>query len=152
MVAEWILPLAEKGGAALIGAAATDAWQSARSGVVRLFAKTGHRRQKMIETWLDEDAAALESAEPVERGRMRSELASTWQQRLADLLAEFPEMREELAAWTNRVRGELPAAEQNWLQTIVAGRDAYVVQHGNQYFHQPGKSPSDEKSASDRPG
>jgi hypothetical protein len=136
VVAEWILQLAAKGGAALVGAAATDAWQSARSGVVRLFGRGGSRRQELAEAWLDEDAAVLVDSEPAERERLRSELARAWQQRMADLLGEFPEAREELEAWADQVQGELPAAEQSWVQTNVAGRDAYVVQHGNQYFHQ----------------
>jgi hypothetical protein len=142
VVTEWILSLAAEGGAALIGAAATDAWQSARSSIVKLFDRTGSRRQKLIEAWLDDDAMALERAEPAERSQLRSELAATWQQRLADLLAEFPEVREELEAWADHVRRDLPAAEQSWVQKNVAGRDAYVVQHGNQYFYRAGKSPN----------
>lgn len=141
MVAEWILSLAAKGGAALIGAAATDAWQSARSGIVKLFDRTGSKRRKLIEAWLDDDAIALERAEPAERAHLRSELATTWQQRLADLLAEFPELREELEAWADRVGRELPADHQSWVQTSVAGRDAYVVQRGNQYFYRAAEPP-----------
>jgi hypothetical protein len=146
VVAEWILSLAAKGGAALIGAAATDAWQSARSGIVKLFDGTGSRRQKLIEAWLDDDAMALERTEPAARSQLRSELAATWQQRLADLLAEFPEVREEFEAWADHVRRQLPAAKQSWVQKNVAGRDAYVVQHGNQYIYRAGKPPNGEMS------
>ena len=100
MVAEWILPLVENDGAALIGVAATDVRQSAHSGIGRLFAGAGSRRQQVVEAWL----------------------------------AELPAVRDELTAWADRIRGELPVAEQNWMQTNVAGRNAYVVQHGNQYL------------------
>jgi hypothetical protein len=151
VVAEWIQQLATKGGAALVGAAATDAWQSARSGVVRLFGRAGSRRQDLAEVWLDEDAAALQNSGPDERVRLRSELAPAWQQRMADMLTEFPEMREELEAWINQVQSELPAAEQSWVQTNFAGRDAYVVQHGNQYFYQTRSRRAGEETTSGGP-
>jgi hypothetical protein len=48
MVVEWIAASAAAGGTALIGAAATDAWQTARDGVVKLFARGGERRAELV--------------------------------------------------------------------------------------------------------
>jgi len=146
VVAEWIMQLAVKAGTALIGAAVTDAWQSARTGVVRLFGRAGSRRQEVAEAWLDEDAAALDRANPAERDDLRSLLVRVWRQRLADLLAEFPDAREELEALVDQMQSNLPAAQQSWMQTNIAGRDAYVVQRGNQYVYGVSESASDTKS------
>ncbi|MBL7495179.1 hypothetical protein I6A84_13860 [Frankia sp. CNm7] len=61
--------------------------------------------------------------------------------RLADLLAEFPEAAEELSAWAERTRAALPAAEQSWVQTNIAGRDVYAIGQGTQNFY--GDRPDD---------
>lgn len=138
MVAEWITPLAASGSAALVAAVATDAWQSARDGVVGLFGRAGRRRQELIEGWLDEDAATLAEAPPGERERLRGQVAPVWQVRLTDLLAEFPDAREEFRAWAERTRAALPAVDQVWVQNNTAGRDVYAVGRGSQVFYGAG--------------
>lgn len=135
MVAEWIVPLAASGSGALVAAAATDAWESARDGAVKLFGRLGRRREELAGEWLDEDAAALEAVSGVERERLRAELVPVWQVRLADLLAEFPEAAEELRAWVERTQTALPVDNQSWVQNNTAGRDVYAVQRGAQIFH-----------------
>ncbi|MBL7551005.1 hypothetical protein I6A60_24520 [Frankia sp. AgB1.9] len=118
-----------------MAAAATDAWTSAREGAVRLFARLGGHREDLAGEWLDEDAAAVEATSGAERERLRAALAPVWQVRLADLLAEFPEAAEELWAWAERTRAELPAAERSWAQSNIAGRDVYAVGRGSQVFY-----------------
>ncbi|WP_248812143.1 hypothetical protein [Frankia sp. AgPm24] len=135
MVAEWIVPLAASGSGALVAAAATDAWTSAREGAVRLFARVGRRREELAGEWLDEDAAAVEAVSGAERERVRERLAAVWGVRLADLLAEFPEAAEELRGWVEQTRAALPAAERSWVQTNIAGRDVYAVGQGSQVFY-----------------
>lgn len=135
MVAEWIVPLAASGSGALVAAAATDAWTSAREGALRLFGRLGPRRGELAGEWLDEDAAAVEAVSGAEREQLRAQLVPVWQVRLADLLAEFPDAAEELRVWAERTREALPAPERSWVQNNIAGRDVYAVGQGSQVFY-----------------
>lgn len=138
MVLEWIAGAAAAGGTALIGAVATDVWEAARQGVVKLFGRGGQRRAELVAGRLDQDAAAIEAAGPGERDQVRARLLPGWQARLADLLEEFPDAREELDAWAQRVRAQLPPAQVAWVQNNTA-RDhgtVFAVQHGTQNVYQ----------------
>jgi hypothetical protein len=128
MVAGWITGAASAGGTALIGAAATDAWQTARDGVVRLFARGGERRAELVRDHLDRDVAVIEAAGPGERDEVRARLLPAWQVRLADLLEEFPEAREELSAWAEQVRAQLPDVQASWVQNITASASGAIAQ------------------------
>jgi hypothetical protein len=132
MVAEWVLPLAAAGGSALVGAAANEAWQAARSGVVGLFGRAGRRRQELAAGWADDTAAEVERAPEEEREQARERLAPIWATRLADLVEEHPELGDEVRAWVERVRSELPAPQQTWVHTYIARDHAhqYNAPHG----------------------
>ncbi len=134
MVVEWIAAAASAGGTALIGAAATDAWQTARDGVVKLFGRGGKRRAELVRDRLDRDVAVIEAAGPGERDEVRAQLLPGWQMRLE----EFPGARDELSAWAEQVRAQLPAAQALWVQNNTA-RDhgtVFAVQHGSQSVYQ----------------
>lgn len=138
VVVEWVAALAAAGGSALVGAAATDAWQAARDGVLGLFGRAGDRRREVAAARLDADAAEIAAAEAGERDEVRARVLPGWQTRLADLLEEYPEAREELQAWVQRLRDQLPAQQTRWVQNNTA-RDhgtMYAVQHGSQHIHQ----------------
>jgi hypothetical protein len=50
------------------------------------------------------------------------------------LLEEFPDTREELSAWAEQVRAQLPAAQASWVQNITAtasGATAQGAMFGN---------------------
>jgi hypothetical protein len=128
MVAEWIAAAAAAGGKALIGAATTDAWHTARDGVVKLFARGGKRHAELMRDRLDRDAAVIEAAAPGARDEVRARLLPEWQTRLADLLEEFPDARDELSAWAEQVRGQLPAAQASWVQNITAAAPGATAQ------------------------
>lgn len=64
MAVEWIAAAAAAEGTALTGAAATDAWQTARDGVVKLFARGGKRRAELVRDRLDQDVAVIEASCP----------------------------------------------------------------------------------------
>jgi hypothetical protein len=128
MAVEWIAAAAAAGGTALIGAAATDAWQTARNGVVKLFALGGKRRAELARDRLDRDAAVIDAAGPGERNGVRARLLPEWQVRLADLLEEFPGAREELIAWAEQVLAQLPAAQASWVQNITAAAPGATAQ------------------------
>jgi hypothetical protein len=138
VVVEWVAALAAAGGSALVGAAATDAWQGARDGVLALFGRGGDRRRDVAAARLAADAGEIEAADVGERDEVRARILPGWQTRLADLLEEYPEAREELTAWVRRVRDQLPAEQAVWVQNNTA-RDhgtVFAVQHGNQHLHQ----------------
>lgn len=139
------MALSASAGGALVSAAATDAWATARDGALKLFGRGGVNRQKLVGEWLDQDAAAVAAAEPSDRAALRLELLPVWRTRLADLLAEYPEAADELRAWAARLRVQIPPAEQAWTQTNTARERGVVfaVQRGNQYVrHLPGESSS----------
>lgn len=136
MVAEWLV-LAESAATALLGAAATDIWKSARSGIIAMFHRGGFARQDLAAELLDETAGAVERASPEGRDEVRQQLVDAWKVRLADLMREFPEAADEVRSWTDTVRAQLPHAQQQWVQTNVARDHGVVfgVQGGNQHVY-----------------
>jgi hypothetical protein len=138
MLAEPLTALAGAGATALIGAMATDLWQGARGGVVRLFGRGGEERESAIGAQLDEDAVLVGRAEPGGADEIRAELLPVWRRRLLLLLEEHPESEGELRELVARVQGGLPAERQVWTQHNTA-RDhgtLFAVQGGNLHHHQ----------------
>ncbi|MGN9775918.1 hypothetical protein ACTMS0_09085 [Micromonospora sp. H33] len=126
MVAEWIVSLAASGAGALLGAAATDAWQTARIGIVALFRRSGDRRGELAAAQLDTDARTVEQADAADRDHVRQRLLPAWQTRLTDLLAEHAdapdgEAARELRALTEKVTAVLPPAQQTWVRAVNTG-------------------------------
>ncbi|MFD5714159.1 hypothetical protein OQI_27950 [Streptomyces pharetrae CZA14] len=93
MVEETLAVLAASGATAVVAAMATDAWQSARDGVVRLFRREGQDRQEEIQRQLESDNALV--AEAGDTG-LRPAMARLWQARLGSLLSNDPEAKGEL--------------------------------------------------------
>jgi len=125
MVSEWITSLAASGASALVGAVATDTWQTTRNGIVRLFGRGGPRRQELASEWLDADARALEEADSIDHDQVRCQLLPAWQTRLADLLEEFSddagpqsEVATELAQFVETIQNQLPTVQQTWVQNL----------------------------------
>ena len=138
MLVEGLTALAGAGGTALVGAMATDAWQTTRAGVARLFGRGGPDRQAAIETQLDSNAALVAQAEdPSEIDEIRQSLAGMWRLELAALLRRHPEAEDELRALVAQIHDALPAPQQTWVQTNIACDQATqnIVQHGNLHVH-----------------
>ncbi len=127
MIADWALSMATAGGSAVVGAVATDAWAIARAGLVRSFGRTGRRSQELVADLADLTAAELGRADERDRAALARQWAGHWEDRLADLLAEFPDVGEEVGAWIDRVARESPTARPDRVNTFVAGGNA--VQH-----------------------
>ncbi|MBI1758765.1 MAG: hypothetical protein HYR62_06015 [Actinobacteria bacterium] len=135
----WMVSLVWNGAMALVGAAATDAWQTARAGFVALFRRYGDRRANLVATQLDADAWSVEQAAPPERDQVRRQLLPAWHTRLADLLAEHADdpdgaVARELRTFTESVEALLPTSQQTWIQHVDAsapGAIAQGVQSGN---------------------
>ncbi|TWG23609.1 hypothetical protein [Actinoplanes teichomyceticus] len=124
MVAEWLMTLAATGGSALVGAAATSAWEAARAGIAGLFGRAGARRAELVGQWADETAAALAQAPADQLAVVRDQSARAWQQRLVDLVREYPEVVDELRSWVEQTKRDLPEPRQGWVNTFVARDNA----------------------------
>jgi hypothetical protein len=96
MLAEPLAALVNAGATALIGAIATDAWQVARTGFVRLFGRGGDGRGAAIAAQLDEDAGMVARVGTEDIDQVRQELLPVWRRRLAQLLADHPDAEAEL--------------------------------------------------------
>jgi hypothetical protein len=120
MDAAWIAQLAAAGGAALVGAAATDAWGMARTGFGRLLRRRSADAEPLTERRLDALAEQVQEAEPEDRDAVRQRLLPAWETRLADLIEEDPAVADEVAALSAQVRARLPVSAQQWVQNITA--------------------------------
>ncbi|WP_329493317.1 hypothetical protein [Kitasatospora herbaricolor] len=138
MLAESMVALAGAGGTALVGAMATDAWRSVRTGAARLFGRDGESRHDAVAVRLEHDADLVVRASDPER--VRGALAPAWQIELESLLTEHPELAGELEAFVTRTVAALPRAEQNWTLNVTArdhGR-AYGSLGGNVVVYESG--------------
>ncbi|MER7467103.1 hypothetical protein [Streptomyces sp. NPDC097981] len=134
MLSETLEMLAASGGAALVGAAATDAWQTTRSGFTRLLGRGNPQTEQATAGRLDRLAAEVSrAAGPQELESVRRDLRAEWCGRLKDLLEEQPELAAELGELIDRVQGELPAAQQTWVQnnTAYGGGIQNITQGGD---------------------
>ncbi|MEU9300972.1 hypothetical protein [Streptomyces sp. NPDC048269] len=154
MLAESVTALAGAGATALIGAMATDMWQGARSGAVRLFGRGGEARGNAIGAQLDDDAVLVVRAEPGGADEIREELQPVWRRRLLLLLEEHPDSEAELRELVERVQSGLPAERQVCVQSNTARDNAtlFAVQGGNLHYHQAADGqlpPPDEQHGRD---
>ena len=141
MDADWLLQLATSGATTLVGAAATTAWEEARSGFARLFGRGEKKREEIAAVRLDALAAEVEQAESSERDAVRQRLLPVWQTRLADLLEEDPAVTGVLRSLRDELLVRLPKAQQQWVQNITAdavGAIAQGVMFGNIYNYGDG--------------
>jgi hypothetical protein len=139
MLTEVLAALAAAGGTAVVQAMATDAWDWARLGVVRLLGRGQDSHQlEVIETQLDEDAKLLERAGDNELVQVRQELTPVWRRRLAVLLEEDSEAADELRRLVEQIRDRLPESQRETVNSqLNVVRDhgtAYIVQGGDQHI------------------
>jgi hypothetical protein len=128
--------LALTGGTTLVAAMATDAWQTARAWIVRLFRHGDSTQRSAIEAQLTNSNTLVMQAQDTDR--VRKGLVALWQLQLEALLRQYPDAEEELRNLIAEVRDALPEVQQSWVQNVTA-RDhghAYGAQHGNiNVFH-----------------
>ena len=138
---EWIAELGASAGTALMSAAGTDAWATAKSGVLRVFGRAGQQRERLAEGWLDEVATAIAAAGTGERDLLRRQLLPLWQTRLVDLLAEFPDAADGVRDWLDVVQAQLPAgpaAPRVQANVAMGGGTVFGVQDGALIVHHHG--------------
>lgn len=150
----WLMQLGAAGAAVLVQAAATDVWQVARAGFVRLFGRGDRARKAVAERRLDALAAEVEKAPPAQRDEVRQRLLPTWQTRLTDLLEDDPATADALRVLCDQLRARLPAPQQQWVQSITAsapGATAQGVMFGNIINHPHPPTKPDDRAAGEGP-
>jgi hypothetical protein len=142
--------LAQAGGLALVGAMATDAWQTARARAVELFRRRGPEQASALEDQLVRNAAQVERAGERQAERVREALAVAWQLELAELMADFPEAGEDVQRFADEVSAALPSVQKSWVMNVKAasGGQVFAVQDGTLNVHgTPTAPPSPPSSA-----
>jgi hypothetical protein len=109
-----ITSLAQSAGAALVTAMATDAWQAAREGIIRLWRHMQPDRADTVAAELEAGQAEVLTAVRVNDQESLSELRAEWQGRFRRLLVARPEAAAEL----RRLLDELAPAES--VATVAA--------------------------------
>jgi len=94
MLTDEMMALAAAGGSALIGAAATDAWQMTKASFSRLLGRDDARRMAAVGQQLEESRAQLTAEDSSEQTRVLQR--AMWTARLEDLLIERPQLAEQL--------------------------------------------------------
>ncbi|MFE5595668.1 hypothetical protein [Streptomyces sp. NPDC056549] len=98
MLAEGLAVLAAAGGAAVVQAAGTSAWQGLQQSVAQWFARGDGTRQRVELERLDRSAAALEAAQDYEQADVRSSQQGAWQARFEQALENLSDSEREEAA------------------------------------------------------
>lgn len=133
MLTEALIALAAAGSTALVQAAVTDAWTGLKGGITRLMGRGEQSREAVVDQQLERTRAELETAGPrVEQVRLAQQAA--WQARLEDLLAEQPQVADQLRALLAQLADTPGASAGHVNQHAVAfGQAQQAVQgHGTQ--------------------
>ena len=109
MLAGALITLAAQAGWTVVAAAATDAWDTARSGFAQLLGHGDAKRIRLAEQRLDETREQLTGAARTNTEETRTVLAERWAGRLADLLEEQPDAEADVRALVQQVQTALPA-------------------------------------------
>ncbi|MEO3755886.1 hypothetical protein [Streptomyces sp. B6B3] len=131
MLPEALMALAAAGGAALVAAAATDAWATARSQFGRLLDREGGGRPE-LRARLDDLPGHLRSVRHLDATR------AFWSAQFADLLERDPDAADELRAVLARLETPGPPPPSG-AQTNIAhgGATQYITQSGTIHVTQP---------------
>jgi len=133
MLTEALAALAAAGGTAVVTAAATDAWQTAKEGFSRLLGRGDFGRTAVVEQQLEASHAQLEAAEGADV-RARTVEQAAWTARLEDLLIERPQAAAELRQLIQQIGQASVSTVGNVEQRVVGfGQAQQAVQgHGTQ--------------------
>ena len=127
MLAEDLMALASLAGQAVVTAAVTDAWGTAKHAFARLFGRGDPERTKLAEHRLAETHEQLTSAVGADLERVRAVQMERWSARLADLLEEDPGIAAGMQALVQQIQATLPAGVLSAADhAVVAGRDLKI--------------------------
>jgi hypothetical protein len=130
-LADSVMALAALAGNSVAAAAVTDAWETARHGIVRLFGRGDPKQTELAERRLEDTHAELTALSGAELEQARTVLAGRWTTRLADLLEENPDAEHELRVLVEQIQAHLPprlASAQD--HSTAAGRDMNIGASG----------------------
>jgi ABC-type cobalamin transport system ATPase subunit len=129
-------PLVIAAATALVGAMATDAWETARSAIVRLWRRVHPDRAEAIGGELTEVRGEVLQAREASDTTVEQELTAEWQRRIHRLLQADPSVAEDLQRiLADELVPLLPAAERSQVSSIMmkatASGQARVYQAGH---------------------
>lgn len=130
-----VVALAATAAAALVQAMVTDGWEGVRHKVARLFGRG--QPDAAIKRRLDVTRDQLTAATPDDLDKVQAALATQWETRFADLLADHPDAAAELAALVKEIRPTVTATDHaiaaggNVTATAQGGGVAANVIHGD---------------------
>jgi Tetratricopeptide repeat len=119
--------LAALAGNSVVAAAGTDAWETVRHGVARLFGRGGPEQAERAGRRLEEIRSQLASVTGGELEQARAILAQRCAGRLADLLEEDPGAEAGLRVLVGQVQAQLVSAAGH---SAAAGRDLAIEESG----------------------
>ncbi|WP_146778999.1 hypothetical protein [Actinomadura craniellae] len=112
-------PLLMTSGTALVAAMATDGWQGARAGAVKLWRRVYPDRAEAVEAELEEVRGEVLAARRDGDEDAEQELVADWRRRLARLVAADPAVGAEIQQVLDQVwKPLLPANEQPGTQNV----------------------------------
>jgi hypothetical protein len=126
-LADDLVALAALAGNTVVAAAATDAWETARRWVGRLFGRGGAKPAEMAQRRLEETRSQLVAVTAAELEHARTALAQQWAFRLADLLEEDPDAEAYMRAMIGQIQAEMTSAADH---SAVAAHDMNVKADG----------------------
>jgi triphosphoribosyl-dephospho-CoA synthetase len=128
MLDQALIVLASAAGTAVAQAAGTDAWQSFRERVARVFGRGPAPvvAQEAALDRLDRTASELESAGPGAAERVRDAAVAAWRTRFQDLMEELDEDDREQAVAQLR---ELVALAQQTRSGVLAADEGISIGH-----------------------
>lgn len=129
---EAIKVLAGSVSAALVKAMAGGLWQQLRRRMVAVLGRGDERRERRVRDQLDDSRTRMETASEAVRGEVGREVMAEWRGTLHTLLAEHPEVAQELRAVLVEVDARLPGTpgEVSVAQMVTATGGSVVYQAG----------------------
>lgn len=107
MLEDGLIALAALAGNTVVAAATTDAWEAGRRKFAQLLGRGGPNRTQVAEQRLEETHQKLIASSGPQLESVRSVLEAQWVTRLADLLAEDPDVEADLRAVVEETRAQL---------------------------------------------
>lgn len=104
-----LMALAALAGNTVVAAATTDAWEATRRKFAQLLGHGDPNRTQVAEQRLQETHQQLTAATGAKLESVCSALEAQWVTRLADLLAEDPDVEADLRAAVEEIQAQLPA-------------------------------------------
>ena len=126
-LADDLVALAALAGNTVVAAAATDAWETARDWVGRLFGRGGAKEAERAQERLEDTRNQLVAVADAELDQTRAALAQRWSDRLANLLEEDPDVEADLRALVGQIRARLVSAQDH---AVAVGHDMNIHASG----------------------